>query len=83
MCIKPSIFHMFCPITKKVKTVTPQFSLSFRKSMAHSTKYSKYRKMAKFQIEKFVFSSPVVCLCHGLVSVVDCAPCSRLCLCGP
>ena len=28
-----------------------------------------------------IFSSPVVCLCHGLVSVVDRAPCSRLCLC--
>ena len=28
-----------------------------------------------------IFSSPVVCLCHGFMSVVDRAPCSRLCLC--
>ena len=28
-----------------------------------------------------VFSSPVVCLCHGFMSVVDRAPCSRWCLC--
>ena len=28
-----------------------------------------------------IFSSPVVCLCHGFMSVVDRAPWSRLCLC--
>ena len=28
-----------------------------------------------------LFSSPVVCLCHGFMSVVDRAPCSRWCLC--
>ena len=28
-----------------------------------------------------IISSPVVCLCHGFMSVVDRAPCSRWCLC--
>ena len=33
---------------KKTNAVTPQFYLSFRKGMHHTTKYSKSRKMAIF-----------------------------------
>ena len=42
--IKSTIFHTFCPIT-------PQFSLSFRKGMPHTTKYYKSRKM-QYYIDK-------------------------------
>ena len=30
-------------------------------------------------LQSVICSSPVVCLCHGLVSVVDRVPCSRWC----
>ena len=32
------------------------------------------KALKKSEVEEKVISSPVVCLCHGLVSVVDRAP---------
>ena len=48
-------FSHILPDYKTVYMVTPQFSLSFRNGMPHTTKYSKSRKMAHYKINHISF----------------------------
>ena len=72
------------PHSEMYKRMLPFNGPKVWNSVPHEMRNSSSLDQFKKSYKKYLldlFSSPVVSLCHGLVSVVDRAPCSRWCLC--